>query len=118
MRITYISGGAKYTCKLTGILAKIRICAWLREVNSILKSANIDIKLSTSYVDDVRHILEQMQLGMRWDPEAGAITHSQELEVLDRAANMTREDLTAREVLKIMNSLTPDLRFTKHQVRR
>lgn len=54
-----------------------------------------------------------MRYRNKWDREAGVLTHNDDREEEDKAnPNPSKEDLTARELLKVMNDITPDLTLT------
>ena len=83
----------------------------LHQINPIQFEPLIAYHIS-KYVDDVLAALEEMKLGVRWDPTSKCFTWTQETEDQDKADSKTTEANTMIQFSRMASSLISCLEFT------
>ena len=98
---------------MTCCVAKLRMIDWMDKVNKMFRASGMLVELALFYVDDVRFILRGFTRGFHWDKTECKFTHTGDREIWDREQDLPDDSRVAGEVLKAMNSVAPDLSFTK-----
>ena len=88
-------------------------CSW---AVTILEKSDIKEFLSALYVDDGRSVQRKLNYGERFCHEKNAIVYSDSLAIKDIDDTVNRDELTRREMLLAMNSVSKDLKFTMELV--
>ena len=115
---TYTFGGKLYLqldggpigARLTMCVAKLVLQQWKEEYDILLKDANLEEKLSKIYVDDNRCITQKIKSGLRFDEEEKKFKFKEEWRKEDDLVDIVER--TKRELLKAMNAINSDLKFT------
>ena len=84
----------------------------MRDLRRTLGDNGVEVMLSAFYVDDVRLVTPVIPPGLRWDPAAGRLTFDQQWMEQDLELEQDHGERTSRLLLQVMNTLTPDLKFT------
>ena len=98
-------------------LAKLRMAVWARTFTSSLKGSGCKLWMAKGYVDDLRFWIENLELVTRWagGGEGGTpdtLVWRLEWEEEDLREGVSRERVTARELLKKMNNIAGDIKMT------
>ena len=115
---TYTFGGELYIqmfggpigARLTMCLARIVLQEWREEFSKIINKSELEELLSKIYVDDSRSITKIVKPGLRFDDEKREFIYDEKWVREDE--EITDKDRTMREIIKAMNSVNKDLRFT------
>ena len=98
--------------RLTGCCAKVKMGIWSVRVKEILLENNMRIWLATGYIDDIRFITNVIKPGWRWSQEEKKLVYKEDWREEDERMRYSKERKTCFEVLKIMNSVFKDIKFT------
>ena len=115
---TYTFGGKlfKQMCggpigaRLTMCVARLVLQQWRDDYSRVIKKANIEELLSKIYVDDNRNVVKKLKPGLRFDETKREFRYESHWEEEDMRENP--DVRTKREILKAMNSINTDLKFT------
>lgn len=91
-------------------LAKLRMAVWARSFTTKLKDTGGNLWLAKGYVDDLKFWVKKLELGSRL--VEGKLVWNEEWEKEDIRNNISREWMTAKEMLKLMDKITPDIKKT------
>ena len=105
-------GGGPIGARLTMAIARLVMQEWKENYDHILKKSNIEELLSGIYVDDGRSLHRKLKIGEWFEEENGKFSWKKENEEIDVKNELTREEVTRREILKAINSISPNLTFT------
>ena len=106
-----LSGGP-IGLRLTAVVARLRMARWMRELKETLGENGVEILLAGFYVDDVRMVTTVIPPGLRWDNSKRKLIFDQSWLLEDLESGQDPGERTSHLILGIMNTLTPDLRFT------
>ena len=104
--------GGPIGARVTMAVSKLVMEEWKIEFNKILKGSEIEELLSGNYVDDGRSYQRKLNWGERFDSALNRIVWDKEKEKVDEKENVDRTELTRKEMLRAMNSVSSDLSFT------
>ena len=96
--------------RLSGIIGRITMDAWMRDMRRLLEDNNMKTYLMEKYVDDCNTILENIPLGSRWEENKVTISEARAEE--DRTAKVTNEEVTMKCWADMASTIIPGLRFT------
>ena len=102
--------GGPIGARLTMCLARIVLQQWREEFSIIIEKSELRELLSKIYVDDNRSIIKIVRPGLRFIEEKSEFVFKQEW--VEEDEKMSDKERTMREVLKAMNSVNIDLKFT------
>ena len=102
--------GGPIGLRFTGALAKLRMARWARDFVTLLKKHGVKLHKAAGYVDDLRFIINMLELGTRWTGKHLAWTEAWENE--DLSAKISRQKRTAIELNKMMNQISRDIQMT------
>ena len=102
--------GGPIGARITMCVARLVLQQWRDDYAKILMKAGIDELLSKIYVDDNRNVVKKLKPGQRFDEEKGEFRYEEMWEKEDKEENSN--DRTKREIIKAMNSVNADLKFT------
>ena len=108
--------GGPIGARLTMAIARLVMQQWREDFEPILERSNIVEYLKALYVDDGRSVQRKLFLGERFVEKEKRIVYSEENKIIDLERNVSREELTREEMIKTMNSVNPDLKFTMELV--
>ena len=91
-------------------VARLVMQQWRDDYSDIVRKAEIRELLSKIYVNDNRNVVELLKPGLRFDEEIGEFRYKKDWETEDKKEDP--RDRTKREILRAMNSLNTDLKFT------
>ena len=98
---------------------RISMCAstlvmqeWRDIFKDILSLSKIRELLAALYVDDGRNLIQIIPKGVRFDEVKGRFIYRKEWEIEDEDMKMSGKERTKREILRLMNYINPDLKFT------
>ena len=91
-------------------VARLVMQQWRDEMKEILKKSEMKELLNKIYVDDNRAIIQKLKHGVRFNESKKIFEYDSRWEKEDESLSI--EELTVREVLKAMNNINSDLRFT------
>ena len=106
------TSGGPIGARLTMAVARLVMQEWKCNYTKILENSQIEELLSGLYVDDGRAYQRKLRLGERFNLAQRKFTYDADDEKSDVENNIERNELTRREVLKAMNSISKDLEFT------
>ena len=104
--------GGPIGARLAMAVSRVIMEIWRRLVRYRLQAAGVRIYLEGGYVDEMRHLLSLLEKGLRWNKEEDKFIMKEEPES-DEDNSLSQRDITAREVLSMMNCVLPFLTFTK-----
>ena len=104
--------GGPIGARLTMAVARLVMQTWKDNYDEILERSQIEQLLSGLYVDDGRNLHRKLNFGEFFDPVNRKFVLSEEKKLKDMKTGITREEITRKEVLAAMNSVSEDLHFT------
>ena len=96
--------------RLSGIIGRITMDVWMTDMKRLLEDNRMKTYLMEKYVDDCNTILENIPLGSRWQDDRITITETRAEE--DRAAEVTKEEVTMKCWADMASTIIPGLKFT------
>ena len=93
-------------------VARLVMQEWRDLYDEILRNSDIKTLLSGLYVDDGREVQRLLKYGERFVAGDKKFKVIPELEIEDIDMDRSRQDVTRSEILKAMNSINSDLKFT------
>ena len=96
--------------RLSGIIGRITMDHWTREMSRLMVENRITYYLKEKYVDDVDIVCENMEVGTRWNGSSLVVTAEAAAE--DREAGKARDQITMEAWGKMASSIVPNLVFT------
>ena len=103
--------GGPIGTRLAGAAAKIVMMEWADKVMEILEKEDIPVFLAACYVDDVRFVTGNIEIGKRWNTKTKRLEYRQEWVDEDNLSETSRSRQTAREMTNIMNSVYWNIQF-------
>ena len=103
------SGGA-IGLRLTGVVARICMDRWAKELTRLLEENKVKVYLLIKYVDDVNFFLEAIAPGSRW--VGGKIATSKQWEEEDKEAGLTKDRATMNVIHQMCESINSWMKFT------
>ena len=102
--------GAPCGARVTMCAARITMYNWGKKVTKIMTEAGVKIWLKSSYVDDIRFLINLLK-NLKWDSEARKFVKNEEEVSTERSLD---EEIkySAEELRKCMESINSDLKFT------
>ena len=104
--------GGPIGLRVTACAARIRVGAWIREMQDLLTKSGIKVLLCGYYVDDIRIICEIIPYGFRWEEKERRLMFREEWEQEDKLKHPDKRVHTAQTLLPLFNGLNKDLQFT------
>ena len=102
--------GGPIGARLTMCLARIVLQEWREEFSKIIERSELEELLSKIYVDDNRSITKIVRPGLRFNVENKSFVYDEKWVREDE--QLSDKERTMREILKAMNCVNEDLRFT------
>ena len=102
--------GAPCGARVTMCAARITMYDWGKKLTKIMTEADIKIWMKSSYVDDIRLLINLLK-NLKWDNEAKKFVKNEEEDSEKRSLD---EEIkySAEELRKCMESINSDLKFT------
>ena len=102
--------GGPIGARLTMCVSRLVLQQWRDDYAKIIEKAKIEELMSKIYVDDNRNVVRKLKPGMRFDEKKGEFCFEKFWEEEDKEEDPDKR--TVREILKAMNSINKDLKFT------
>ena len=83
---------------------------WLRSVVNILENNNVSIWLKSTYVDDVRWLINKITRGLKYEKECKLLIYDPAYEL--KYQNLNDTEYSAMVLKDIMNDIVSDMSFT------
>ena len=64
--------------RLSGVIAELRMCIWMEEVEKKMTENMIEIYMNEIYVDDNDILMEALEVGTRWSTENNRMITNEE----------------------------------------
>ena len=103
--------GGPIGLKLAGVVAKLRMIDWMKRFNGLLKINCVKTYMNVVFVDDQSWAGRALRRGTRWDSKEGKMRWSVEWEREDEDMSEKADKRTFRELRKMGNSLSSDIRM-------
>ena len=110
-RMYHQQGGGPIRLRATGAIARVVMGDWDQRLDSLLIKNGFSVEAGARYVDDIRIILQAVNLGWRWNGREMEYQDAWKEE--ETESGLTRLAKTAEVLEAIMNSLEDNLKFTK-----
>ena len=85
---------------------------WMKDLKKALVDNGVDVWLAGFYVDDCRVVTPIIPPRLRWDHKTRRLKFNQAWMQEDLESDQDPGERTSHLILNIMNSLTPDIKFT------
>ena len=89
--------------------SQVVMCMWDIDLNTIMKKENLDVETKLRFVDDLHLYMYGINHGWRWENNQMMFRFSWLEE--DIGVGLTTQEITTREMKKMMNSIYPHLKF-------
>ena len=90
-------------------VSRVVMGMWDKELLIIMELEGLETKISFRFVDDLRIFLYGLNHGWRW--HEGKFQFNLDWEEEDKESGLSSEQLTSREMRKVMDSIYPELKF-------
>ena len=103
--------GGPIGLKLAGVVAKLRMIDWMRKFNVLLLHNRVRTYLNVVFVDDQSWAGRALRRGVRWNNETRELMWDKEWEKEDNKMDEKGDKRTFRELRKMANSISRDIRM-------
>ena len=98
--------------QISGIIGRVTMDHWRVKVQEIMKANNMKSFPLEKYVDDCETVMENVEVGTRWDEKLSRMIVTDETVNEDLEAGRERDMITMEAWGSMASSIVPGLRFT------
>ena len=108
-RIYHQVSGSPIGTRFSMSTSRVVMGMWDIELSNTMKKEDLNAMTAFRFVDDWRQLMRGINLGWRWHEKKLMFRHEWEKE--DIEAGLTTQEVTTREMMKMMNSIYSNLNF-------
>ena len=105
------STGGPIGARVTMAVSRIVMYQWGKNLQKILREAEVKIWMDSLYVDDYRTLITALRPGLRWDQEKGKLQFREEWRDEDLKSEISTTRRSATVLKAAMESINPDIKF-------